>query len=240
MTAPSLPALPAPPATIGVDTAVLSRYGEVLLQVLTSREAGVGAYADDPRSGLVEALSRLALALQADNPATLRRQTSWWGRLLGRDVERQADADALQAQCGVLLLKAQAHARLLGAVVEASTHAAAVDLHGAQALEQWADAGTALGAGLPTDAQGMLQQRVTHLRTLASLKRVQAGQTQLLQAQDTALLDHVQRIAAVLMPAWQQAVRASSTQSHARQNDQAAQLLGQIRAEVAAAQARLP
>jgi hypothetical protein len=42
------------------------------------------------------------------------------------------------------------------------------------------------------------------------------------------------------MPAWQQAVRASSTQSHARQNDQAAQLLGQIRAEVAAAQARLP
>ncbi|WP_137191721.1 hypothetical protein [Stenotrophomonas rhizophila] len=240
MTAPSLPALPAPPATIGADAAVLSRYGEVLLQALTSHASGGGTYEDDPRSDLVEALSQLALALQAGNPARLRRQTSWWGRLLGRDVERQADADALQAQCGVLLLKAQAHARLLGTVVEASTQAVAVDLHAAQALEQWADAGTALGADLPADAQSTLQQRVTHLRTLASLKRVQAGQTQLLQAQDTALLDHVQRIAAVLMPAWQQAVRASSTQSHARQNDQAAQLLGQIRAEVATAQARLP
>ncbi|QHB72167.1 hypothetical protein [Stenotrophomonas sp. 364] len=240
MTAPSLPALPAPPATLVADAAVLSRYGEVLVQAMAPRAAGAGAYEDDPRSGLVEALSRLALALQAGNPARLRRQTSWWGRLLGRDVERQADADVLQAQCGVLLLNAQAHARRLGAVVEAGTHAAAADLHDAQALERWAEAGTALAAGLPIDAQGTLQQRVVHLRTLASLKRVQAGQTQLLQAQDAALLDHFQRIAEVLVPAWQQAVRASGTRTHARQNEQAAQLLGQIRAEVAAAQARLP
>ncbi len=237
MTAPSLPALPAPPATLVADAAVLSRYGEVLVQAMAP---GAGGCEEDPRSDLVEALSRLALALQAGNPARLRRQTGWWGRLLGRDVERQADADALQAQCGVLLLNAQAHARRLGAAVEAGTHAAAADLHGAQALEQWADAGTVLGAGLPTDAQGTLHQRVVHLRTLASLKRVQAGQTQLLQAQDAALLDHFQRIAEVLVPAWQQAVRAGRTRTHARQNEQAAQLLGQIRAEVAAAHARLP
>jgi fused signal recognition particle receptor len=240
MTAPSLPALPAPPASLVGDAAVLSRYGEVLVQAMAPRVPGADGCEDDPRSDLVEALSRLALALQAGNPARLRRQTGWWGRLLGRDVERQADADALQAQCGVLLLTAQAHARRLGAVVEAGTHAAAADLHGAQALEQWAEAGTVLGAGLPTDAQGTLHQRVVHLRTLASLKRMQAGQTQLLQAQDAALLDHFQRIAEVLVPAWQQAVRAGRTRTHARQNAQAAQLLGQIRAEVAAAHARLP
>jgi len=240
MTAPSLPALPAPPATLVADAAVLSRYGEALVQAMARRAPVAGGCEEDPRSGLVEALSRLALALQAGNPARLRRQTGWWGRLLGRDVERQADADALQAQCGVLLLNAQAHARRLGAAVEAGTHAAAADLHGAQALEQWADAGTVLGAGLPTDAQGTLHQRVVHLRTLASLKRVQAGQTQLLQAQDAALLDHFQRIAEVLVPAWQQAVRAGRTRTHAQQNEQAAQLLGQIRAEVAAAHARLP
>ncbi|MET4616413.1 hypothetical protein ABIA71_001989 [Stenotrophomonas sp. 2619] len=240
MTAPSLPALPAPPATLVADAAVLSRYGEVLVQAMAPRAPVAGGCEEEPRSDLVEALSRLALALQAGNPARLRRQTGWWGRLLGRDVERQADADALQAQCGVLLLNAQAHAHRLGAAVEAGTHAAAADLHGAQALEQWADAGTVLGAGLPTAAQGTLHQRVVHLRTLASLKRMQAGQTQLLQAQDAALLDHFQRIAEVLVPAWQQAVRAGRTRTHARQNEQAAQLLGQIRAEVAAAHARLP
>ena len=240
MNPPSLSALPSPPATIGADAGVLSRYGDVLLQAMTAGSPGAGAYDGDPRRGLVEALSRLALALQAGNPAGLRRQTGWWGRLLGRDVERQVDAEALQAQSGVLLLNAQAHARLLGAVLEASTHAAARELHDAQALEQWAEAGSALVAGLPADAQGPLQQRVSHLRTLASLKRVQAGQTQLLQAQDAALLEHFQRIAEVLLPAWQQARRAGSTPSHARQNDQAAQLLVQIRAELASAQARLP
>lgn len=234
------PALPSPPATIVADAAVLSRYGEVLLQAMAARAPDATAYDSDPRRRLVEALSRLALALQAGNPARLRQQTGWWGRLLGRDVERQVDADALQAQCGVLLLNAQAHARRLGAVLAASTQVAACELHGAQALEQWAEAGSALVAGLPADAQGPLQQRVSHLRTLASLKQVQAGQTQLLQRQDAALLEHFQRIAEVLLPAWQQALRASSTPSHARQNDQAAQLLGQIRAELASAQARLP
>ncbi|MCF7750569.1 hypothetical protein KQ945_07415 [Bacillus subtilis subsp. subtilis] len=239
MSVPSLPVLPAPPVTIAADAAVLSRYGEVLLQAMVS-EPGAGAYEDDPRSGLVDALSRLALALQAGNPARLRRQTSWWGRLLGRDMERQADADALQSQCGVLLLNAQAHARLLGAVLKVTTLGIAHHLHGAQALEQWSDAGDALIAGLPGEARGRLQQRVSHLRMLASLKRVEAGHAQVLQDQDAALLDHFQRIAEVLLPAWQQAVRARSTQGHARQNDQAAQVLGQIRDEVASAQARLP
>lgn len=239
MTTPALPELPAPPATITADARALSRYGETLLQAMVP-EPGAGAYEEDPRSGLVQALSRLALALQAGNPARLRRQTSWWGRLLGRDMERQAEADALQAQCGVLLLNAHTHARLLGAVVVGSAHGAAHHVHCAQALEQWADAGSALVAGLPAAVQGTLQQRVTHLRTLAALMRVEAGHAQLLQAEDAALLDHFQRIAEVLLPAWQQAVRARSAQGHAGQNDQAAQLLGQIRAEVASAQARLP
>ncbi len=240
MTASALPALPAPPTPLAADAAALSQYGEVLLQAMTLSAPGDGVYDGDARSALVQALSRLALALQADDPARLRRQTGWWGRLLGRDVERQADAEALQAQCGVLLLNAQAHAQRLGAALTAGAHVAAGELHAAQALEQWAEAGHALLAGLPADAQPVLQQRVSHLRTLAALKRVQAGQTQLLQAQDSALLDHVQRIAAVLVPAWQQALRARSTGAHARQNDQAAQLLAQIRAELASAQARLP
>ncbi|MEG2804352.1 hypothetical protein [Stenotrophomonas sp.] len=241
--APALP-LPLPPAAVAADAAVLSRYGDVLLDALTPRVPGTGAVDGDPRTGLVDALSRLALALQAHDPARLRRQTGWWGRLLGRDVEQQADADALQAQLGVVLFNAQAHAQSLHALIAASEQAVSVDQHAAQALDQWADAGGALQATLPGEATGplhaALQQRVAHLRLLAAMKRIAAAEAALVQAQDAALLAHLQRITDTLLPAWRQAVASGQVQAQARQQGQAARLLAQIRDEVASAQARLP
>lgn len=244
MSLPALPVLPAPPAMIVADAGALSRYGEALLQAISAQQPDPGADPGHPRADLVQALSRLALALQADNPTQLRRQTSWWGRLLGRDVERQGDAEVLQAQWGVLVFSAQQHAQQLRALGTANAQAAALDLHAAQALEQWADAASVLQPSLPGGAhdslQHTLQQRVAHLRLLAAMKRIGAVESGLAQAQDAALLEHLQQITGTLLPAWRQAIAAGNAQAHARLQGQAAQLLAQIREHAASAQARLP
>lgn len=87
-----------------VDVAALADYGAPLLQALARRETPLPP---DAGERLVAALARIALALQAGNPAQIRQQEGWWGRLLGRDVAREAEGHALQSQLGVLALQAR-------------------------------------------------------------------------------------------------------------------------------------
>jgi fused signal recognition particle receptor len=216
--------------------AALAAYGSPLLQVLgepAPLQAGSGG------EGLVAALARIALALQAGDPARLRRQESWWGRLLGRDVARQAQAQELQAQLGVLALQAREQAQGLAQRAQQREQAIIDNDAAAAALEAWATFGAAQLAMLEGAAQAALARRVDHLQRLATLRRIEGGQWQLLQEQDEALLRRFVRIHDVLLPAWRQAALARQAQAQAAQATQAATLQAQIDDEVAAAQARL-
>lgn len=228
--------LPGPTLPACADVAALAAYGSPLLQLLgepAPLQAGSGG------EGLVAALARIALALQAGDPARLRRQESWWGRLLGRDVARQAQAQELHAQLGVLALQAREQAQGLAQRAQQREQAIIDNDAAAATLEAWATFGAAQLAMLEGAAQAALASRVDHLQRLATLRRIEGGQWQLLQEQDEALLRRFVRIHDVLLPAWRQAALARQAQAQAAQATQAATLQAQIDDEVAAAQARL-
>jgi len=225
--------LPGPVWPEHADLATLAAYGAPLLQALGEPPT---LHTDARGEALVAALARIALALQAGDPARLRRQESWWGRLLGRDVEREGQARALQSQLGVLALQAHEQAQGLAQRVEQRAQAIAGSDAAAAALEAWAALADSRRATLDDAAQQALAPRVKHLQRLATLRRIDIGQLHLLQAQDEALLQRFARIHDVLLPAWRQAAQAQQLQARATQ---AARLRAQIDDEVAAAQDRL-
>lgn len=229
--------LPPPSLPDTADVAVLATYGAPLLQALARRETALPPGAG---AGLVAALARIALALQADNPAQIRRQAGWWGRLLGRDVDREAGARALQSQLGVLALQAREQAQQLQRQLQLRAMAIAGHSAAAAALDAWVELAAVRLASLDIAGQAALSQRLDHLRRLATLRRLEAGQWQLLQDQDNVLLQRFARIHDVLLPAWRQAAAAGQAAAGATLAAKAATLHAQIDDEVAAAQARLP
>ncbi len=228
--------LPTPQRPDTADVARVGEYGAPLLQALAAREAALPATAGD---GLVAALARIALALQSTDPARLRRQESWWGRLLGRDVEREAEGRGLQSRLGVLALQAREQAQQLQQHMDLRAAAISAAGQAAEALEAWADAGAAWRPTLEASGRAALAPRIDHLQRLAALRRIEAGQWQLLQEQDAVLLQRFARIHDVLLPAWRQAALAAQAATGAVRAGQAATLHAQIDDEVAAAQARL-
>jgi hypothetical protein len=231
----ALPALPAPPATVAADAAALSRYGDVLLQAMAACDAARPGADAAAGQGLIALLAQIARTLQSADPGQLRRQTGWWGRLLGRDVEHQQDGDAWRPRLGLLLVQAEDCASavqgqgMLRAVAVEHAH------QGALALDAWAAAAVVQVPALSEGLQAVLAQRVDHLR----LQQLPLRGLGLLQAQDEALLARFRRIADILLPAWQQAVLARQADGQRQRDAQAAQLQAQIAAEVASAQARL-
>ncbi|MBA0447053.1 hypothetical protein [Stenotrophomonas maltophilia] len=229
--------LPLPILPDTVDVAVLADYGAPLLQALAQRAAPLPPVAGE---GLVAALARIALALQAGSPAQIQRQEGWWGRLLGRDVDREAEGRALQSQLGVLALQAREQALHLQQFQQLRALAIVERSEAATALDAWAELGASQLAQCDVAGEAALSERLDHLRRLAALHRVEAGQWQLLQDQDTVLLQRFARIHDVLLPAWRQAALADQTAAGAALAGKAATLHAQIDDEVAAAQARLP
>lgn len=226
------------PVPVAADALGLSRYGASLLDAL-----GQGAtppVGHDPAAArLLAVLAQLGAVVQAANPAAARRRVSWWGRLLGRDVEQELEAHDSQSRLGVLLVQADAAVQGVAAqlVQQAAAQERATDA--AVILEAWADAGHAQLAALAPPLQDVLAQRLDHLRRLAALQQVEAGQWQLLREQNAALLARSQRITETLLPAWQQTVLTRRAADQQQRDQQATQLLAQISAEVASAQARL-
>ncbi|WP_171957233.1 hypothetical protein [Stenotrophomonas maltophilia] len=229
--------LPPPMLPDTVDVAALADYGAPLLQALARRETPLPP---DAGERLVAALARIALALQAGNPAQIRQQEGWWGRLLGRDVAREAEGHALQSQLGVLALQAREQAQHLQQHMQLRAMAIVEHSAAAAALDGWAELAASRLTTLDSAGQAALSHRLDHLRRLASLRRLEAGQWQLLQDQDNMLLQRFARIHDVLLPAWRQAAMAGQAAAGAALAGKAATLHAQIDDEVAAAQARLP
>lgn len=225
------------------DALAVARYGSELLQAI--EHAAVGAFDPEGAAALVTELDDIHQALLAMEPAVLRRQAGLLGRLLGRDVEAQARAEALFQRLDTGLLRADAAAvRLQHEVVQRGTAAAQLR-QAALAILQWAGAAEPLwqrlsaDAGAPQPVAMALRRRLDHLHRLAALRTMEAGQLQLLQAQAIELLERYQRVREVLIPAWQQQQRVSPSTVAAMQLRQLGDSQARILAELKAMQARL-
>ncbi|WP_295926811.1 hypothetical protein [uncultured Xanthomonas sp.] len=236
MSARAAPALPEPPVSppAANDAQAASGYAAPLLEAVAQALAARAA-APDAGAALVQELERIQHALQARDPRRIRRDSSLLGRLLGRDLERQAEAETLQAQLGVVLLRADAHAQALRHAGQAYAESAGVAEAGVAALERWI-------AAAPTPDPALAQawnQRLDHLRRLAAAWRLEAAQWRLLQQQGEHLLQRYRNIRDVLLPAWRQAAvtpQAAQGRDHVARAAQAQQ---HILAELQAMRARL-
>lgn len=65
------------------------------------------ALAASPLPALLDSVATVQKAMLATNPPALRRSVGWLGRLLGRDIVMQAEAQALASALGVHLLDAR-------------------------------------------------------------------------------------------------------------------------------------
>jgi hypothetical protein len=200
-------------------------------------------------ASLVASLQTLQRALQAGNPGQLRRGTGLIGRLLGRDVEAEAEAGALQRRLGILIadadraagaLRARAagHGPLRHALADAI---ARIDERHRRA-RTWLDAHPhagveALPGSLPPRVR--LEQRLEQLQAVHATWALGVRQLELLHAQQLDLLARYQRIREVLLPAWRQHALARASADAATNAAAAAHAQAAIQTEVAAMAAKL-
>ncbi|NYF18785.1 fused signal recognition particle receptor [Xanthomonas sp. JAI131] len=238
MSADIVPALPQPPASplemgdaqaaAGYAAPLLEAVGQALAQRDTTPDSG---------AALVRELEHIQQALQARDPHRIRRASGVLGRLLGRDLEAQAEAETLSSQMGVVLLRADQQA--LGLQQRLDDHgamAAAADA-GVAALERWIAAAPVPASG--TQLTEAWSRRLDHLQRVAAAWRLEAAQWRLLQQQGNELLQRYRHIREVLLPAWRQAESAVQAAHGAAHATRAAQAQQRILAEVQAMRARL-
>lgn len=196
-----------------------------------------------PAAALVARLEDLRRAMQADTPRAARRGTGLLGRLLGRDVQAEAQAVHLRERVGVLLARADRDAdalRARGAVQhalqgEVETAMARIGDRIASA-QAWLEAHPHAGAGTGVTAppRQRLQQRLDQLATVQASWSIAAGQLALLRDQTVGLLARYQRIRDVLLPSWRQHALGDAAHAGSREAARAAQAQAAIETEVAA------
>jgi len=232
----------APPPVDLADALAIVRYGsDVLDEVLDARLADALDHA--PAAALVSRLDQLRRALQAGSPRAARRGTGLLGRLLGRDVQAEAEALQLRDQIGVLLARADTDADGLRArsavqqalIDEVVRAVAAIEARTAEA-RAWLDAHPDAGAvpGVVASPHERLLQRLAQLDTVRASWTTGAAQLALLRDQSLDLLARYQRIRDVLLPAWRQHALGAAAQAGGLRAAEAANAHAAIEAEVAA------
>jgi hypothetical protein len=200
-------------------------------------------------SALVANLQTLQRALQAGKPREIRRGTGLLGRLLGRDVEAEAEARALQQRLGVLIADADRGASALRmrvaahpALQEALAQGIARIAERCRTAREWLDGDALAGAEAPAGGiapRQRLEQRLTQLHTVQSTWELGLRQLQVLHLQQVDLLARYQRIRDVLLPVWRQHALAGASAMGTTRAAAAATAQAAIETEVAAMAAKL-
>ncbi|MNV49030.1 hypothetical protein D3C71_1409680 [compost metagenome] len=236
--------LPPTPAVALDDPLAVARYGAPLLAVVEERASAVDD--DHAAARLVAEMDNIHQAMRAHDAGAIRRSVGLLGRLLGRDVEAQAQAERLAGQLDVCLLRADGIVAELQKALPEREQQAMHTAEAVNAIDAWAEAGERLlqDAATPSGAESALtvaalQRRLHHLRGVARLRALEASQLQLLHAQGVELLERYQRIRDVLLPLWRQQMLASKAAGMSARLATAADAQARILAEVEAMQARL-
>lgn len=231
--------LPTPPhpALQTTDPLAVAGYGGELLAAV---ERLIGAPAKTgAAAALVAEMDNVRQAMQAHDGRRIRRSVGLWGRLLGRDVEAQVQAEQLAGQLDVCLLRADDGLQALQQELDRHQQQLARVEAAVAAIDVWAAAGEALPALKEPVSQAALQRRLQHLRGLARLRQTEAGQLRLLHAQGVELIERYQRIRDVLLPLWRQQTLAQHAAGMPAALAKAAEAQARIVDEVMAMQARL-
>lgn len=134
------------------------------------------ALAASPAPALLDCVQTIHRIVLAAAPRALRRSVSWWGRLLGRDITLQAEAEALRNQLGVLVLQAR---QQLQALVASDRQLQALGLELRAAIDELDQQSTQL-AGQPVAAHpDDAARRLHYLATLATSSRITASHLEL-------------------------------------------------------------
>lgn len=166
-----------------------------------------------PPAGLddfVSALDVLERAVSTADAKRTKRKVGWIGRMLGDDIEAQAEGEALRARMGVLLADARREADR----VRASDRRLA-DLEARfEATIARVEADIATGQGVlaqrapapdPNEAPiERFRRRLAHLSTLAATHRITREQLRLARAQCAQVLERHAHLHELLGPVWTQ------------------------------------
>ncbi|WP_269791551.1 hypothetical protein [Stenotrophomonas sp. Iso1] len=240
-------ALPPPPtpAVVLDDPLAVASYGAGLLAMVEQRASAAGD--GHAAARLVAEMDNIHQAMRAHDTGAIRRSVGLLGRLLGRDVEVQAQAERLAGQLDICLLRADGIVTEVQGALPVHQQQAVLAAEAVSAIDAWAEAGERVlqdavaqaGAADSTLTVAALQRRLHHLRGVARLRALEASQLQLLHAQSVELLERYQRIRDVLLPLWRQQVLATKAAGMSARLVTAADTQTRILAEVEAMQARL-
>jgi hypothetical protein len=156
------------------------------------------ALAASPAPALLESVHAIHRILLSADPDALRGSVGWFGRLLGRDIVLQAEADALRHEVGVHVMQARrqlealsGHDRQLQALGLALQ--AAIDALGEQSGQLAGEivAGDGDGDG---DGGNDRTRRLQHLAMLAASLKISASHLQLTLANHADLVLRVGRM----------------------------------------------
>lgn len=191
------------------DTAAVTAYGRDASDVALLNEIAhaVPALAPDD---FVRALDQLERAVSSADAKRAKRAAGWFGRMLGNDIQAQAEGDALRARMGVLLGDARREAERVQA---AQAHLATLQDR-LDAMIERIDADVAAGNAL-LDAQPALEQhaespaerfrrRLAHLAAVAASHRTTREHLRLARTQCERILERHADLHALLGPVWTQ------------------------------------
>lgn len=191
------------------DTAALAEYG---------REASDAALLDEIAKAMralapddfVRAMDQLQRAVSTADAKRTKRAVGWFGRMLGVDIQAQAEGEALRARLGVLLEDAR---RAAGRVREAVAHLVVLEgrLDAVIArIESDVAAGEAFidrQSGLPEDPQSpaeRFRRRLVHLAKVAASHRTTREYLRIARSESTRLLERHADLRGLIGPVWSQ------------------------------------
>ena len=138
-----------------------------------------------PAREQAQALDALQTAMIANDPKAIARKVGFFGRLLGRDITLQAQAEALRGQLVPLVHHARKSAEIGMGYARSLDIALDRLLHGGDALQQSVRELSAdrIDAGDDTTLAAAIDGRIAHLERIAAM--VEIGRAQMLASRDS-------------------------------------------------------
>lgn len=190
------------------DTAAVATYGHDASDAALLDEIAKAMQALAP-DDFVRSMDQLERAVSTADAKRTKRAVGWFGRMLGVDIQAQAEGEALRARMGVLLEDAR---RAAGQVQAAIAHLGVLEA-GLDAVVARIDADVAEGeaflegqSGLP-DPQSpaeRFRRRLVHLAKVAASHRTTREHLRIARTEFNHLLERHADLQALIGPVWTQ------------------------------------
>lgn len=150
------------------------------------------ALAASPAPALMERVQTIHRILLAANPKALRSSVGWFGRLLGRDIVLQAEAEALRHGLGVHVLQAR---QQLDVLVKHDLQLRALGAESHSAIAEVEQQSAVLAGAMVTEnGSSDAARQLQHLVTLATSSRTTASHLELTLLNHRDLIQRVEQM----------------------------------------------